>query len=66
MYVAALPVAEVSGSAWETAAHIEHPRATIDLLGKSIDSVKAIRALNPEQAATTPGRSPQKAGLSSG
>ncbi len=48
MYVAALPVAEAATGAWETTSHIEHPRATVDLLNKAIDRVKAIRALDAE------------------
>lgn len=48
MYVAAMPVAEPTSGSWETVAHIQHPRETVDLLNGSIDRVKAIRVLNPE------------------
>ncbi len=48
MYVATLPVEEKSTGSWESTTHIQHPRATVDMLNSSIDKVKAIRALSPD------------------
>jgi hypothetical protein len=53
MYVATLPVAEASSGGWEQTAQILHPRATVDMLNSSIDKVRAIRSLNPEDTCFT-------------
>lgn len=48
MYVATLPTHEASTGGWEQQAQLLHPRATVDMLNSSIDAVRAIRALDPD------------------
>ena len=48
MYVAALPVEQSNAAGWETKSDLVHPRPTVDLLNKSIDRLRAVRALDPK------------------